>query len=180
MPVALAAASTRLSDRPIKERSPQINLPRLAYLTQPNIQILDTQALSPDRVDDLIDAQQDWIGTLDADWLVERQHWRSPIDSAVVPQCTTECMTLSAYIEAIAPQDYRAMAIACHLVWSHTCCITILGLGRVRLLVLCDAPQQPVSVVAFATNRLHWTPRQLVHYWLLEHDEASKQVLRSH
>ncbi|MBW4652083.1 MAG: hypothetical protein KME20_03360 [Kaiparowitsia implicata GSE-PSE-MK54-09C] len=179
MPVAPAAASTRLGDRPSPVRSPQFNLPQLADLTALNIQLLDTQALSPDRVDDLIEAQQDWIGMLHADWLVERQHWQSSVNSAVVPQCTTECMTLNAYIEAIAPHDYRAMAIACHLVWSHTRCVTILGLGRVRLLVLCDAPQQPTSMVAFATNRLHWTPRQLVHYWLLEHNEAWKQVLRS-
>lgn len=126
-------------------------------LSLPSVVMLDQHSVSPCLVDELVDAQCDWLGILRPEW---------EVDSSCLKGAggfTTQYSTIQELVDLIRQSRCELTAIEDY--WVHTLCLQAAGLGRVRLVLRFDSPDCTGGCIVCATNRLDWSPRKVLTQW---------------
>lgn len=141
---------------------------------------LDSQSLCYDFVDQLAEAQRDWIGMLGSNWEIDASG--CSLNIANNGTLGTQYLTIQELVSHTQQLRYELLVIEQEY-WVYTICLRIVGLGRVRLVFSFDNPQQIGKCAVLATNRLDWSPRRILTQWFqsnyLDHKSDSRQI-RSH
>lgn len=128
----------------------------------PEIVFLDRDSLCSDLVDDLGEAQCNWIGMLHLYWEVDLSGFS--LSRAVQHQSNFEIayLTLRELIPLTLQLGYEPVTIKQQTCWVYTVCSRVAGLDRVRLVFSFYNPHLTKECVVLATNRLDWSPRKVV------------------
>ncbi|MGP1375227.1 MAG: hypothetical protein ACTS3T_20530 [Almyronema sp.] len=127
--------------------------------------LIDARWLSTDRVDSLAEDQQDWICWLNPDREIQLYNF-SLLGVEAANQPSQGSLTTVAHLIALTrPACGHRVALSQRTYWSYSCCLQTIGWGRVRLVVCTDQSQPSGASAAFATNRLDWSPRNVLTQW---------------
>lgn len=129
------------------------------------IALLDGRTLTPQRVDRLTEAQSDWISILQEHWKIDLfglnlSHLSSPGETT-----RTNCVTPEEFIDLTRQKRYRSIEVLQQHYWTYSCCTSVVGLGRVRLVVVTNTFNQPENSAVFVTNRLNWSAQTILARW---------------
>lgn len=124
---------------------------------------LDQGSMSSLIVDQLEELQRNWIGTLGFEWELDPSggSW----GAAEAKEGKPRSLTLHQLIASIQPSRYESIVIG-QTYWVHTVCLRVVGLGRVRLVLCFDNPELVGKCIVLATDRLDWSPRNILTQWL--------------
>lgn len=136
---------------------------------QPVTLLIGEQQLSPDLVDLLAEAEHDWISVLHPDWEIELCN-PSLLGVTGKPISLVNLMHVCTPIKDFIPLILQApnqKILVSHQMYSiHSCCFSITGLGRIRLVISHNNPHQVGEHLILVTNRLDWSPRTVLTRWL--------------
>ncbi len=126
---------------------------------------LDQWSMSSHRIDELEELQCNWIGVLGLDW---------ELDPSSCSRGTAESeeekprnLMLHQLIASTHSLRYESIVIdQTQTYWVHTVCLRVVGLGRVRLVFCFDNPERIGECIVLATDRLDWSPRNVLTQWL--------------
>ncbi|MGG6295506.1 hypothetical protein ACQ4M4_14025 [Leptolyngbya sp. AN02str] len=130
-----------------------------------NLVLVDAPFLSPGLIDLLQDAGHDWICALQPDWAVEHQRWCLSSHAVVLSESSIGSGTIRDYVAALAPERYQWVRIEGAQYWVHTCCLNVIGMGRVRMVVVAEEGGGDRHCWVLATNRLGWSHRHILSQW---------------
>jgi hypothetical protein len=130
-----------------------------------NVVLVDAPFLSPGLVDLLQDSGHDWICALQPEWVVEHQRWAGLQPTLAIARSPIECSTVQDYVAALQAEHYEWVRLAVATYQVHTCCLHVIGMGRVRMVVVADDRGGDRHWV-LVTNRLGWSPRYILNHWL--------------
>jgi hypothetical protein len=134
----------------------------------PETIVLDQHSVSSPLIDDLIEAEHNWIAILPSDWEIDLGSWVSAPNYDELGITYLKVQDLALMIHQL---PYESLAIGQQICWAYTCCLRVAGLGRVRLVVVRSAdPQFADNYIALATNRLDWSARKIIAQGLQEVD----------
>lgn len=123
---------------------------------------IESLELSPHLIDRLADAQQDWISHLPDDWEVDLH----PMGLTGELQLNNlSGATVTDLIALVRHTSLQPVTIAAQTHWCYTCCVRLVGIGRIRLVLSFHQAQPEGNYTALATNRLDWSPRTVITHW---------------
>jgi hypothetical protein len=148
------------------EFSMQVNPPSIPIPGKlSGIVLMDSQWLSPSVVDALAEAQQDWISFLQHTWEIEL-YSLSLLGIGNEANSLKHCrITVQEIISLTLQASYHCLIVLQDMYWCYTCCLEVVGLGRVRLVVCFNNSQRTGNPAVFLTNRLAWSPQTVLTYW---------------
>lgn len=130
------------------------------------VTLFDRDWLSTQVVDSLTNNQQDWIGLLQSDWSLELYNLNLIGIKDEKDNLKHSCLSVVDLVGLIRKVRSQCLTIFHQQHWGYTCCLQIAGLGRVRLVVCFNNPSCFGRCAAFVTNRLDWSPRHVITYWM--------------
>lgn len=122
--------------------------------------------LSPSLIDSLAENQQDWVSLLQHDWEMEIYGF-----SLLGVQCDEKCfkrtrLMIQDFVALTLQSTCQCLNIFQQLHWYYSCCLQVVGLGRVRVVISFDDPQKAGGYAVLFCNRLDWSPRSVLSRWL--------------
>lgn len=135
--------------------------PLLQESSSSNPAILDPHLVSSCLVDELAEAGCNWIGLLGSDWEIDF----GSLSAAASKGLETRYLTIQELTPLTRQSRYDLLALDQDY-WVHTVCLRVVGLGRVRLVLCFDNPEQIGECAVLATDRLDWSPRKVLTQWL--------------
>jgi hypothetical protein len=133
---------------------------------------LEGRWLSPSLIDLFAENQQDWVSQLQHDWDMEIYAFSLPGIQCDEKHLKKACLTIQEFVALTFHSECQAIEISQQSYWYYTCCLQVVGLGRVRVVVVFDDPQKSGQYAVLLGNRLDWSPRFLLSQWL-EHYSVS-------
>jgi hypothetical protein len=122
---------------------------------------LDQRSVSSYKIDELEELQCNWIGVLSSDWEIDS----GSLSAVTGESLETRYLTIQELIPLTRQSRYELLALDQDY-WVHTICRRVVGLGRVRLVLCFDNPEQIGECAVLATDRLDWSPRKVLTQWL--------------
>lgn len=128
----------------------------------PETVFLDKQSLYSDLVDDLGEAQCNWIGMLHSNWEIDLTSFSLPGAVQHEGSFETAYLSIRELVSLTLQLGYEPVLIEQQTYWVYTVCLRVAGLGRVRLVFSFDTPHLTSECTVLATNRLDWSPRRII------------------
>lgn len=149
--------TTQWGDRSLDQLiKPMLDTPSVVLLT-------DERWLSPDLADALAEAGRDWISILHPDWDIEVD--RSSLlglhekNMPIIQARLAMRDLLPIMLQALYPCRSHAHPIR----WLYTCCVLVVGLGKVRVVV--GSTNSDAGYTLWVTNRLDWSAHTVIRHW---------------
>ncbi|MBD3886261.1 hypothetical protein IFO70_31700 [Phormidium tenue FACHB-886] len=140
---------------------------------------LRDQPLSPSLVDALAVAKRDWIGLLQDDWEIDPSSFRLPGIKPGATRQNMEYFTINDLFYLTQNFERSPVSISKRTQWVYTLCLQVIGLGRVRVVIISDSSQLTEEYRILATNRLDWSPRTILSQWVQQYpSNCSKRELQ--
>jgi hypothetical protein len=133
---------------------------------------MESQWLSPTLVDTLSENQQDWISRLQNDWAAEVYNINLQGVNCGTYSLKHSCLTVSELVALTLQVPYQSVEIAQNLYSYYSCCFQVVGLGRVRGVISFSDQYQTDAPFIFLTNRLNWSPRNILTQWIEHYPSA--------
>lgn len=131
-----------------------------------DVTLLERDWLTSEVIDSQIDQQQDWIGQLQPDWMLELYNLNLLGIKDENDSLKHSSLSVKELVFLIREAQYQPLTIFHQQHWGYSCCLQIASLGRVRLVVCFNNPKCFGRHAAFVTNRLDWSPRHIISQWL--------------
>lgn len=127
--------------------------------------LIEAQQLSTSLIDFLADQHRDWISYLKNQQEIQLYDFKF-LDancSSAIPKCSS--IKISKLIELTAQSNHQQILIAQETYKVYSCCLQTIGWGRVRIVICTLSLRQTKLSAAFITNRLDWSPRNILNQW---------------
>jgi hypothetical protein len=124
-------------------------------------------------IDSLAENQQDWVSLLQHDWEMEIYGF-----SLLGVQCDEKRLKrtrlmIQDFVALTLQSTCQCLKIFQQLHWYYSCCLQVVGLGRVRVVISFDDPQKAGGYAVLFCNRLDWSPRSVLSRWLEENSVST-------
>lgn len=137
-----------------------------AFNRSQELVLMNRHWLSPYLIDSLAETQQDWINLLQQDWSVELYSLSLRGITHEINSLKHCQITIREIVALTLQAPYQCFVIAQQVHCCYTCCLHIVGLGRVRLVVSFNSPKQTGAYGVLLTNCLAWSSRTVLTRWL--------------
>lgn len=143
--------------------------------------LLDGRWLYSDVVDRWSEQQQDWIASLQKERVIEL--YRLNLLGVSHRKIQKEKkIRVSDIIQLTFQVPYQRINYPQQQCWAYSCCLQVVGLGRVRFVICFKDESLRGSCIALLTNRLDWAPSRIVRKWLEHYPfpsvSSSKEISR--
>lgn len=121
---------------------------------------VNCQALSADLVDALAYGNLDWISVLPNNWQLEASsclYWQPMENDLNMP-----FLAIKEWVQSISQTDCYLAILNSEPYWIHTHCPYFSELGKVRIVVCCRERDKSKEHIALITNRLDWSPCNII------------------
>lgn len=131
---------------------------------QPKIALMQGYWSEIDMVGFFNERNYDWVGNLLPDREFEFYKSSFPTVEFSRPN-ENNCLRVADFVNSTLKAQYCSVNTPLQKYWCYTKSLQIVGLGRIRFVVYFSNPQKKGDFVAFATNRLDWSPSKIIQYW---------------
>jgi hypothetical protein len=128
--------------------------------------LMEGRWLMPSLIDRFAETRRDWVSRLPHDWEmdIDRPDWLGVQWDRSHPKRTR--FTVQEFVALTCRSPCQCVEISQQWHWYYTCCLQVVGLGRVRAVIAFDDLQQTGGYAVLLSNRLDWSPRSLLSRWL--------------
>lgn len=130
--------------------------------------LIKGQALLPSLVDSLAEDKQDWMGIMQNNWEIDVDSLSLLGIQAELKKPKKIRLTIQDFVVLTRQNPCQSVEISQRSYWFYTCCLQVVGLGRVRAIISFDNPQKTGNFTVFCSNRLDFSPRSLLNRWFRE------------
>lgn len=132
----------------------------LGYTTQ--ARIIDCRCLSPDLVDTLAEKDRDWISLLTSNWQLEINN-NSVLGIKISRRALHQSpLSTAALVQLTKASNYYPAVLSNAKYWLYTCILALDNVGKTRFVICSKDSTQPVRYAVFLTNRLDWSPCNII------------------
>jgi hypothetical protein len=128
--------------------------------------LMDSWYLSPELVQALAEHQKNWVSLLKRNRNLETQSFQLKDAEGQPIVWPKPHIKVEELVPLIPSPAYRKVEVRQQSYWCFTFCARIPGLGKVRLVISFDNPEQTGTYAVLITNRTDWAAKQILAKYL--------------